>query len=235
MQVSVLSTVSLSCLAALALLLPSSSTPATAQALLELDCENPQTQMAMNMCEQRRWQASDRTLNQTYQALRVDLPSEARRSLLIAQMMWLGFRDAECKLDSSYAEGGSMQPMLYSGCAASLTDQRQRDLATYQQSRLPYGSDRDYATVDRVLNHVYQALQDSISEHRQDELVAAELAWIDYRDAVCAFEQHQAQANWVETANANADAAHALEQCQIRLTEQRVEQLLSYLLDAYRS
>ncbi|MEM8640623.1 MAG: lysozyme inhibitor LprI family protein [Cyanobacteria bacterium P01_G01_bin.54] len=228
MSPSLLRTLALSSFTVLALLLPLRAVPMMADddALL-VDCENPQTQMVMNICAQQDWDASDRRLKQTYQTLQTELPTEAARSLTTAQQQWLAFRDAECELESSYAEGGSLQPLLYSACAATLTDQRNQDLTDYQQGRLPYGygTDRDFEMVDRVLNQVYQALQDSISDHRQAELVAAELAWIEYQDAVCAFEQ-----DFATRTDASNDGAG---QCPVRLTEQRIGQLIDYLAQYY--
>ena len=56
------------------------------------------------------------------------------RSHLVAgrpQRAWIAFRDAECKFASSGVEGGSVQPMIHSGCLQGLTDARVTQLGSY--------------------------------------------------------------------------------------------------------
>jgi uncharacterized protein YecT (DUF1311 family) len=48
-----------------------------------------------------------------------------------------------------------------------------------------------YATADAELNRVYQELKANLSSQEQEELIDAELAWIDYRDATCEAESSQ--------------------------------------------
>ena len=47
-----------------------------------------------------------------------------------AQRAWLTFRDAQCTYEGyGEARGGSMEPMVYSGCRARLTRERIAQLA----------------------------------------------------------------------------------------------------------
>ena len=100
-------------------------------------CKNPMTQMDMNICSDRDFQAADRQLNSQWSlttAQMRDLDNEPRANgdrrtgyfdqLLAAQRLWIGFRDAHCASEGYKARGGSMEPMLVSGCKAALTRAR---------------------------------------------------------------------------------------------------------------
>lgn len=55
-------------------------------------------------------------------------------ALLEAQRAWLAYRDAHCATEGYWARGGSMEPLLVSGCLAALTTARTeqlRQLAEY--------------------------------------------------------------------------------------------------------
>ena len=57
-------------------------------------------------------------------------------SFLASQRAWLAYRDAHCVNEGYWARGGSMEPMLVSGCLAALTNQRSeqlRQLAEYPE------------------------------------------------------------------------------------------------------
>lgn len=203
-------------LVAIASLLLTQPTIAPAQAQAA-NCTNPQTQMEMNSCEGLRWEDADRELNQNYQQLKPTLTEEQKDKITTAQLAWIAFRDAECELYSSSAEGGSLQPMLRVGCMANLTTDRVEDFQAYARKRLPFGLDDDYGKRDRALNHVYQAVQLLISDRRRGKLITAEQAWIEYRDAVCAFEL-----------SFTPEAGDG-DYCLGRITDERTVQLVEYL------
>jgi uncharacterized protein YecT (DUF1311 family) len=114
---------------------------AAAPAEPEESCASPQTQLAMNMCAQGdferadaamnvQWRrtvaaakAADRSIDRTY-----DRQPGYHQTLLAAQRAWLTYRDQHCLGESFAARGGSMAPMLVSGCKASLTEARTRQL-----------------------------------------------------------------------------------------------------------
>ena len=50
----------------------------------------------------------------------------ADKALLAAQRAWIAYRDSQCELAGFEARGGSMEPMLVSGCLADLTRKRAR-------------------------------------------------------------------------------------------------------------
>lgn len=105
------------------------------------NCDDPQDQSTMNMCAHRDFQRADAELNAqwrlTVAALReadkgVDRKYDRQPlhydTLLAAQRAWLIYRDKHCEGESFEARGGSMQPMLASGCKAQLTRARTKQL-----------------------------------------------------------------------------------------------------------
>ncbi|MEM8592811.1 MAG: lysozyme inhibitor LprI family protein [Pseudomonadota bacterium] len=116
-----------------------------------MDCAEPITQLDMNQCAYAAWQEADAQLNDAYRlaiakARRIDSfdPALPRRAggpetdgvsteemLRRAQRAWITFRDAACLVDSDIARGGSMQPLLFSSCAASLTRTRTEQLRSF--------------------------------------------------------------------------------------------------------
>jgi len=107
----------------------------------EVDCDNPQYQVEMNFCAGRDYDAADAELNAqwklTVAALKardkdIDRSYDSQPThydtLLAAQRAWLTYRDQHCLSESFAARGGSMAPMLHSGCMARLTKERTEQL-----------------------------------------------------------------------------------------------------------
>ncbi len=107
-----------------------------------LDCtRNDLPQLGMNMCAYQAFERADAAMNAQWR-LTMAAMKEADRTidrsydrqpthaetLLAAQRAWLTFRDQHCLGESFTARGGSMAPMLVSGCQASLTEARTRQL-----------------------------------------------------------------------------------------------------------
>jgi uncharacterized protein YecT (DUF1311 family) len=93
-----------------------------------IDCNNAMTQMAMNICADRDYQAADRRLNDTYRALMAMLDGDQRQKLIAAERAWIGFRDAHCRSETAESEGGSIHPMMYSSCLTDMTKARLKEL-----------------------------------------------------------------------------------------------------------
>ena len=179
------------------------------------DCNNPSTQTVMNLCAGLSYEEADRALNRAYQALVPNLSAMRRQKLTDAQLRWIKFRDTECTFAGSEADGGSMQPMLISGCKAQITQQRTTDLEAYLSGRQRTSS-VSYKIADRQLNQLYQKLRQGLEVDRKRKLETAEFAWIAFRDSACGFE-----------ASGGGNAAR--NQCLTRLTIQRNQQLQEYL------
>jgi len=106
----------------------------------KVDCNNAEAQMDMNICSQRDYDAADKALNEQYKktraamiAIDADLEANlkgAEKALVKAQRAWVDYRDGECEAEGFQARGGSMEPMLVSGCKATLTKQRTKELKT---------------------------------------------------------------------------------------------------------
>jgi uncharacterized protein YecT (DUF1311 family) len=59
-------------------------------------------------------------------------------------------------------------------------------------------AERDYKIADRKLNQVYRQLIAEVSGEEKQRLIAAERAWIGFRDASCKFEAAQALGGTLE-------------------------------------
>jgi uncharacterized protein YecT (DUF1311 family) len=107
-----------------------------------VDCANAQTQMEMNFCAAQEFETADAELNALWKdaraaakALDEDQPQEnmkgAAAALLAAQRAWITYRDGQCELEGFSARGGTMEPMLVSGCKAELTRTRNAQLKAF--------------------------------------------------------------------------------------------------------
>ena len=111
--------------------------PAGAQDL----CRGAVTQADLNECSYAAYLVADEELNRAYAAAReaarqIDQWSEGRAedSLKTAQRAWVAFRDAACEAEAAPEYGGSIQPMIRSGCLERLTLQRTDDLWAYAEN-----------------------------------------------------------------------------------------------------
>ena len=106
-----------------------------------INCESPMAQYEMNQCEAQDFARADAELNRLWRdviagaraadrEINRDLDNQppGEEVLRAAQRAWVTFRDAHCQYQSFEARGGSMQPMLYEGCRARLTEERIRQL-----------------------------------------------------------------------------------------------------------
>jgi uncharacterized protein YecT (DUF1311 family) len=106
-----------------------------------LNCTDPQAQLEMNLCAARDFEEADAELNRLWREVIASARARDREidrshdrqptheaTLRNAQRAWITFRDAHCQHESFEARGGSMQPLLYEGCRASLTRERIKQL-----------------------------------------------------------------------------------------------------------
>jgi uncharacterized protein YecT (DUF1311 family) len=108
----------------------------------EYGCNDAQTQLAMNMCAELDFERADLALNAAWRDAiavaragdrEIDRRSDQRpteeATMREAQRAWLVFRDAQCTVEGyEEARGGTMEPMVYSGCRARLTRERTAQL-----------------------------------------------------------------------------------------------------------
>lgn len=93
------------------------------------DCANASTQMELNSCADRSFRAADAELNRTYRALEQRVTTPGAAKLKAAQRAWIAYRDAQCTFESAGTEGGSIHPMIVSGCLETLTRAQTERLA----------------------------------------------------------------------------------------------------------
>ncbi|UOM34102.1 lysozyme inhibitor LprI family protein [Acuticoccus sp. I52.16.1] len=108
------------CGAAAALLLAAGIGGAAAQ-----PCGDDATQAELNACAGRAVDAAEADLAQMSEEILARLPDEeARAGFQAAQEAWTAYRDAECTFAASGVAGGSIYPLVWGECIASLTDER---------------------------------------------------------------------------------------------------------------
>ena len=120
---------------------------AVAQEEPEVDCNNAVVQMDLNICAHRDYAEADEELNAAYkkameatQKMDADYKDMGEQyvgavdALKRAQRSWIGYRDGQCELAGFEARGGSMEPMLGSGCRADLTRKRTAELKTVYET-----------------------------------------------------------------------------------------------------
>lgn len=107
-----------------------------------VNCAEAQAQQDMNICAQMDYEKADAELNAVWKdalaaakALDAEEPDASRRgaaaALLAAQRGWIAYRDGTCTLAGWEAHGGSMEPMLVSGCLATTTQARTKELRDF--------------------------------------------------------------------------------------------------------
>lgn len=79
---------------------------------------------------------------------------------------------------------------------------------------------REYQTADKKLNSAYQALRSKLDRQQQKRITDAQLAWIKFRDATCAYEGGEFE---------EGTAAGSVEtSCLARTTRQRTKEVEGY-------
>ncbi|ENN89867.1 putative urease-associated protein [Rhizobium freirei PRF 81] len=104
----------------------------------KIDCAKAEAQTDMNICAALDFDTADKALNVQYKKTRAamaaidsDLDNDmkgAEKALIKAQRAWVDYRDGECEAQGFQARGGSMEPMMVSGCKADLTRKRTKEL-----------------------------------------------------------------------------------------------------------
>jgi uncharacterized protein YecT (DUF1311 family) len=98
----------------------------------EIACyKRDESQMGMNMCAGEAYERADKALNAEWQKVvdRYGGDGEAKALLLDGQRAWIKYRDAQCEIAAFDNRGGSIWPLINSGCLAELTRRRTAELA----------------------------------------------------------------------------------------------------------
>lgn len=104
------------------------TTAALSLSAVAQNCNNPETQLAMNMCAGKEFDREDARLNRNYRDLMGKLEPARREKMRELQRVWISFRDLQCEFQSVQYEGGSMYSLVRSSCLTGLTKQRNKDL-----------------------------------------------------------------------------------------------------------
>ena len=108
--------------------------PAAGDALETACYEADYSQQGMNRCAGDAYQRADRALNAEWaKIVAAEGGKEEQKLLLEAQRAWIKYRDAHCEASAYSSKGGSIWPMLVSGCMAELTRRRTRELAMMRE------------------------------------------------------------------------------------------------------
>lgn len=197
----------------------------------------------MNYCAGQDFERADVELNAAYRTAiasaqeadreyaRITQGNEGRdsgpgeeASLREAQRAWVTFRDAQCQGESYEARGGSMQPMLYDGCRATLTRARTAELrgpnpdcpGDADPAQLNQCLERQFTRADAALNRQWEETLRALPAGAE-QIRTAQRAWLTYRDAHCASAVPSVAS--VETQNLEGVL------CRTRLTEGRTREL----------
>ncbi|MEK0189494.1 lysozyme inhibitor LprI family protein, partial [Microcoleus anatoxicus] len=104
--------------------------------------------------------------------------------------------------------------LIANNCLEDLTKKRTLELNSYAQNQMPQPNGKNFQTVDRKLNQVYQNTIGTLPASRQSQLKIAQRAWIVFRDANSKFES--------SLSNGNSQLS------LIRMTEQRTKDLVDF-------
>lgn len=147
-----------------------------------INCDDAATQLELTLCTAAESERAEAEREETYQTLENTLSEQGKQDLALAESAWQTFRNHDCDFAASRFEGGSIELMVFNDCLTHRTVTRTQEL---QGSILP---DVSYEAADAELNQVYQALSDASAETIGENLITAQIAWIDYRDRNCTFE-----------------------------------------------
>ncbi len=88
------------------------------------------------------------------------------------------------------------------------------------QSEMNICAGQSWQRSDRALNRIYQALLPNLSESRRQSLITAQLKWIRFRDAECAFAGSSAEGGTMQPM--------LIAGCNDQITQQRIADLRAY-------
>jgi uncharacterized protein YecT (DUF1311 family) len=91
-------------------------------------CDSANNQAEMNICAEKEYKAADAALNKVYGQLMSKLEDDHKAKLKEAELAWIKFRDVNCEFQAFPNIGGTIYPLVYNGCLASMTNDRTKEL-----------------------------------------------------------------------------------------------------------
>jgi uncharacterized protein YecT (DUF1311 family) len=99
----------------------------------DFKCNPEGKQSQLNACAEDDFNNADRELNRVYKELMSKITSQKQDTLRKEQRVWLNERDPNCRKEANAeAEGGSMWPMIFNSCRATVTKARIQALQKWQ-------------------------------------------------------------------------------------------------------
>lgn len=171
--------------------------PAQAE-LAKPNCAD-QTQIGLNRCAVDWSKATDRVRSRVYRDRLTQLSVQYRPAFVRAEKDWQDYRKAHCTQVIEPFQGGSMVPMVYHNCLATLN----RDRIANLRSIDPPTNAGELETKE------LRQLLDTL--HRQPD--QTQQLWNRYQSAYCKFD-----AEW-------ASGTNRITQCPMRLNTDRLRHL----------
>lgn len=101
----------------------------TAQHGKQDPCANATTTVEIDECVGKEYKKVDAELNRVYKQLMAKFEDEgAKTALKTAQQAWLKYRDLNCEFESYENKGGTIYPIVYTGCLSAMTVTRTKEL-----------------------------------------------------------------------------------------------------------
>ena len=98
-------------------------------------CKKAGTNAALTQCLFEASKTRDFELNRLYAFVRKTLDGADLEKLIVAQRLWVQFRDANCEAAYGLYGGGSAGPMVRAACLEKVTRERIKGLNTMYQKR----------------------------------------------------------------------------------------------------
>jgi uncharacterized protein YecT (DUF1311 family) len=144
-------------------------------------CGAAQTTHELRVQADTEYQRADAALNNSYKAVMAVLDDGQKTLLRDAQRAWIPYRDAAIEAASSVYAGGTLQPVIATGTATTLT----RDQAAMLRALLSdTGPDTpaDCAEAEDAMRRVYSDYLEGNPDNA-DKVTAAQEAWEAFRAA----------------------------------------------------
>jgi uncharacterized protein YecT (DUF1311 family) len=157
-------------------------------------CEAAQTQPALDACWASRAAQAEAALNDVDARVTIELRRQGidPKPLGNVQQAWTSARERTCAFEASLSEGGSIAPMMLSGCIDRMTRARTMRLNSFlallKAGRATEPAKPASTNAGGQLDVVYEKLARRISPAQRQALTASESAWNVYRDGACKLE-----------------------------------------------
>jgi uncharacterized protein YecT (DUF1311 family) len=144
----------------------------------------------MRMCWDKQNAAAASALTATYAKVAAKFTKSGMdtAALTAAQAAWATARDKTCAFEYELYLPGTIAPQLGVECDVRMTRARTQHLASLLAKSSGAAEQPVSKSADAELNRLYRLYLERLNKTQKSSLVAAELAWIAYRDKACVIE-----------------------------------------------